>query len=288
MNKSTLLIVGFISALLFGMLSVYLLTKNPAPLIHLRDIPILMYHSIDRKGGRFSVTPEEFRSHLEKLYAAGFVTVPLADVLNRKEYLKTTKAVILRFDDSRISQFNYVRKKDGSYSINPECAVGIMLDFAQQYPRFGHHAVFCLIAHVCFGQPRFIEQKLQFLLNNGMELLNHGYYHVRITDALPRDIDNNFGKAMAYFQTVLENATTHIFAVAPPYGAVPQSEVARKRLRCFSYNSQCYPQRAILYAGRAFNFICPSPFSSDFDPYALPCLEVTSSNFDEILASLNK
>ena len=37
-------------------------------------------------------------------------------------------------------------------------------------------------------------------MHEGMELVNHGYYHVRLTHASPEDIDHNFGKAMAYWQ----------------------------------------------------------------------------------------
>ena len=166
-------------------------------------IPILIYHSVDHKGGRFSVSPEDFRSHLERLYKAGYVTVPLADVLNKKEYLKKQKSIVLRFDDSRPSQCNYLLDKNGTPSIDPESAVGIILDFYKEHPSFGKNALFALIAHVGFGQEPFIKEKMLFLLNHGMELANHGYYHVRITNYSPEEIDNNFGKAMAYWHTIL-------------------------------------------------------------------------------------
>jgi len=36
------------------------------------SIPVLMYHHIDEQGGRYSVTPDTFRSHLMHLYQHGY------------------------------------------------------------------------------------------------------------------------------------------------------------------------------------------------------------------------
>ena len=49
------------------------------------DIGILMYHNINDKKDRYSVTPEVFRTQLEKLYNAGYVTVPLRDVIAKRK-----------------------------------------------------------------------------------------------------------------------------------------------------------------------------------------------------------
>lgn len=249
-------------------------------------IPVLMYHSIDRKGGRFSISPEEFRSQLEKLYKAGFITAPLSDILAKKEYLKHQRVVLLRFDDSRRNQFNYLIDKHGTVTIDPDCALGILLDFYKTHHSFGKNALFCIIATEGFHQPKYLKRKLLFLLQEGMELANHGYYHVPITHASPEEIDANFGKAMAYWHKILGSAAEHIHYVAPPYGAVPQRHDSQMRLRCFEYKGISYPQVAILYAGRAYKKVIPLPFCGEFNPYEIPCFEVTKENFDSILSSL--
>ena len=252
-----------------------------------KGIPILMYHSVNTKKNRFSVSPDTFRSHLEKLYKAGFVTVPLKDVIERKDYLTRKKAVVLRFDDSRRDQCNYLIQEDGTPQLDPDCAVGIILDFYKKHPSFGKNACFCIIPTMCFQQPAYKKDKLLFLLSEGMELVNHGWDHVSIANATPEDIDNNFGRAMAYWDTVLGPQAAEIQTVAPPYGAQPVQPETVARLRCFSYKGVRYPQKAILYAGRKHHMITPPPTSAACDPYELPALEVTTEQFDEILAQIS-
>ena len=75
------------------------------------NIPILMYHTIGYKKDRYCVTPEEFRTHLEKLYNAGYVTAPLSDILAKKPHLKKQKVVVFRFDGAKLSQFNYTTER---------------------------------------------------------------------------------------------------------------------------------------------------------------------------------
>lgn len=246
-----------------------------------------MYHSINTRPNRFSVSPETFRSHLEKLHKAGFVTVPLKDVIERKEYLARTKAIVLRFDDSRRDQCNYLIQEDGTPQLDPDCAVGIILDFYKRHPSFGKHACFCIIPTMCFQQPPYKKEKLLFLLNEGMELVNHGWDHVSIVNATPEDIDNNFGKAMAYWDKLLGPLASEIQTVAPPNGTQPVRPDTLTRLRCFSYKGVSYSQKGILYAGRKHQAITPHPASAAFDPYELPAFEVTTETFDDILAHIS-
>ena len=131
-------------------------------------IPILTYHSIDYKKNRFSVTPEVLRSHLEKLYNAGYITAPLSDIIAKKSYLKKQKVVILRFDDSTKNQFNYIEGKNGKLLIDPKCAVGIYLIFIRSIHRFGKHCLSCCITAMLW--PTQISQKkaaLSFKLWHG-------------------------------------------------------------------------------------------------------------------------
>ena len=82
---------------------------------------------------------------------------------------------------------------------------------------------------------------------------------VSIANATPEDIDNNFGRAMAYWDTVLGPQAAEIQTVAPPYGAQPVQPETVARLRCFSYKGVRYPQKAILYAGRKHHMITLPP-----------------------------
>ena len=82
-------------------------------------------------------------------------------------------------------------------------------------------------------------------------------------------------------------ARKKIRSVVTPYGAVPKRKDTRDRLRKFAYKGVTYPQNAILYASisAGYNRIAPSPFSTEFDPYGLPAIEIGMTNFDKYLAS---
>ena len=251
---------------------------------HSKKIPILMYHSIDYGKGVMSVTPENFRSHLEKLYDKGYVTAKLEDIILDK--IKSEKPVVLRFDDSRASQFRYVKDGKGNAMIDKKCAVGIILDFYQQHKEFGKHAIFFVIPHVEFHQPEYTKQKLEFLLKEGMEIGNHGYYHEDLTYAKPEDIDKNFGKAMHRFEQILGENAKRIRIIATPYGSEPKYTETKKELREFKWQGKKYKTLGIVYAYGKYNKLCPSRSSEKFNQYELPSLEVTNKNFDKIMDML--
>jgi hypothetical protein len=240
-----------------------------------------------RSENRFSVTPELFRTHLEKLYQAGFVTAKLEDIMSKPEMVNNKKIVVLRFDDSRADQFRYVKDSNDALIVDPNCAVGILLDFYKAHPDFGKHAVFCVIALESFHQPRFIKEKHEFLLDHGLEIANHTYDHERLGHARADDVDREFGTAMVLWEKWLGPRAEEIKLIAPPFGAVPDSQAARERLQKFEWQGKQYKPLGILLAGRKYNYVCPYPTSKEFNRYALPSLEVTSKNFDEILREIS-
>ena len=252
-----------------------------------RGIAILMYHHIDNKKSRFSVSPQEFKEHLEKLFSAGFVTARLEDIIMRKPNLKNKKLVVLRFDDSKKSHIRYIKNTSGQRILDPECAVAILLDFYQKHPAFGKHALFCIVPHEEFHQPRYTTEKLLFLLSQSMELANHSYTHKKITYATVPDIDKEFGQAMAYWEQKIGPYAAAIKFVATPFGSRPLQVSAQKRLEEYSWAGKTYKPLGILYAGRRYTRLCSYPDDPAFDPYQLPSIEVTSTNFDTVLKYIN-
>lgn len=245
--------------------------------------PILMYHSIDYKNSRYSVSPENFKNHLVQLYNAGYRTARLEDIILKKVDPEKEKLVVLRFDDSRLSHFKYIKDLNNNVKIDPNCALQILLEFYSQHPRFGKNALFCVIAQEEFHQPQYTKQKFEFLISNGMEIANHGFSHKNLVFANEEDIDNEFGKAMDYWYKKIGSFAQYIKIIALPYGKPPNSIKAKKRLECFSYANKIYNPLAILYAGVRYNRLCPYPTSSNFNPYEIPCIEVTNNNFDQII-----
>jgi len=66
-----------------------------------RGIPVLLYHSVDNSGSVISITPSEFRAHMEYFHHSGYRTISLEEYL---KYLQADtklpqRAVVLTFDD---------------------------------------------------------------------------------------------------------------------------------------------------------------------------------------------
>jgi hypothetical protein len=160
-------------------------------------IPVLEYHLIvPEETNEFTRTPERLRRDLDSLYARGYRPVNMTDVLD-KEIQKLPKGfspVVLVFDDASPSQFRYI-ERNGQLEVDPNTAVGILLEFHRKHPDWPNKAVFCMLPAAQVGRSFFgdkgIEgqksewrfQKVKFLHEQGFELCNHTLYHARLDRA---------------------------------------------------------------------------------------------------------
>ncbi len=69
--------------------------------IEAKEIPILMYHSVDYTGGMYSVTPKKLESDIYALLQNGYTTVSFEDVIDYVYSNGTLpeKCVVITFDD---------------------------------------------------------------------------------------------------------------------------------------------------------------------------------------------
>ena len=97
-------------------------------------VPVLMYHRLlPDGGGDYDLTPDQFRAELTRLYRDHYRPVTAsALVTGRIDLPRGASPVVLTFDDSATSQAALL--EDGR--IDPDSAVGIMLEFAPGSPRF--------------------------------------------------------------------------------------------------------------------------------------------------------
>lgn len=187
----------------------------------LGQVMILMYHVIGDKEGQWSRTKENFRSDLQRLYELGYRTVLLSDFL--KGQIATpagTTPIVITFDDGTIGQFRYM-KQDGQVVVDPHCAVGIMLDFAKEHPEFGNAATFFINGHIPFGQEEYWQDKLQFLVDNGMEIGNHGYHHHQLSKLSDEEVEKELALLVDKVKQVLNNYKVESMAL--PYGSSPKN-----------------------------------------------------------------
>src|SRR3954469_19049974 len=112
-------------------------------------IPVLEYHVIttdQSQEAQFTRTVDDFKADLQWLYDHDFYVVPLKDVIADAISAPAGKhPVVLTFDDSTAGQFRYLIGADGSVSIDPDSAVGMMEAFYAAHPDFGRGGFFAVL-----------------------------------------------------------------------------------------------------------------------------------------------
>ena len=136
-------------------------------------IPILEYHSIGPKEYRWTRSTENFKKDLEWLYNNDYVLLSIEDYAHNSYPIPAgKKPVILTFDDGKTNHFRYLEDD----SIDPDCAVGILDQFYQEYPDFGSAAVFYLNRNP-FGPVAEAGKKIRYLYETGRQIGYHTLDH---------------------------------------------------------------------------------------------------------------
>ncbi|MFX4262843.1 putative glycoside hydrolase [Pelotomaculum propionicicum] len=136
----------------------------------LGQVPVFSYHQIDYDQSPLSRTPEEFRSDLQELYDRNYVLISLSDYITGSIDIPAGKSpAVLTFDGGSPGQFRLLEQQNGGPVPDPDSAVGILMDFSSKHPGFGHTATFFANAEP-FGQPQYLQDKLQMLNQWGFEI----------------------------------------------------------------------------------------------------------------------
>jgi peptidoglycan/xylan/chitin deacetylase (PgdA/CDA1 family) len=197
-----------------------------------------------------------FRKHLEWLDKKGFGLIGIDDYIsgNYKEYER--KPVLLTFDDSTAGQFRYKGR-----AIDPDCAVGILKDYSSRHPGFGHKAAFFIDFvdkqgnfQVPFGEKGKEKQKLEHMLELGMEIGNHTLLH---TDMKKGKDTRNSVQFCDYLIDLIAPSGKRYFAY--PYGSMPEHRVT-------DFDA--------VFA--AWGGVAPDIESKGFDKYAIPRIEINN------------
>ena len=233
----------------------------------LGKIPILEYHLIQPEKSVWARTAGEFRQDLELLYSSGYRSIALNDYIQGKIDIPAgTHPVIFTFDDSSPGQFRYL-VRNGKKEIDPDCAVGIFLEFKKRHNDFGMHATFFVLTgakepHKLFGQPEYESDKLKELVSLGFEIGNHTLWHAQLNKYSDDIVKNQLATAVKNTQAILPGYNVHTLAL--PFGVYPKDinlAVAG------TYHGIAYHNDAIL---RVAGGPAPSPFNSRWDPWRLP------------------
>ncbi|MDO5690122.1 MAG: polysaccharide deacetylase family protein [Tissierellia bacterium] len=239
------------------------------------QVMILMYHNIGPEEEEWVRTPENFRRDLENLYEKGYIPVRLTDFVQGKLDIPAGKTpYVITFDDARENNFRYL--EDGN--IDPNCAVGILLDFAKAHPDIQPHATFFANGEVPFRVKGEEQKKVAFLLENGMDLGNHTVDHPDFTDLHLEDTIHEVGHQAQYLESLLE-IDYKINTLALPFGSRPEEEAAKAAVVKGNYNGFEYENIAVLNVGWD---PVPSPYHKGFDPVQLNRIRASEIHVDNV------
>lgn len=246
---------------------------------------ILEYHLIQPEETRWGRSVVNFKQDLELLYQAGYRTISIGDYIDgRIDIPAGTKPVLLTFDDSSPGQFHYLIK-NGKKEIDPDCAVGILIDFNRKHSDFESKAVFFVLPeakqpHKLFGQPEFEADKLKELVALGFEVGNHTLWHANLGKYDAMTVQKQLAQSAEAVQKGVPGYT--IRSLALPFGIYPKDlQLAVKG----SFKGTSYHHEAILkVAGGAAS----SPFSTACDLLHLPRIQVPGPDFKYWLSRFEK
>lgn len=232
----------------------------------LGQIMVLEYHLIGYPEDTWRRTPENFRKDLKMLYEHDFYPISVQNLAAGIINVPAGKTpFVLTFDDSSAGQFRFLNN-NGKLKIDPDCAVGIMEQFKKTHKNFPITASFYVLPAIkpalrLFAQPEYKQQKLEWLIKNGYEIGNHGWYHV----ALNKLDDAGVQKHLAMF-------VKEIQAFIPGYQvkslALPLGMHAKNRILEVkgAFEGNNYTHEAVFLVGSA---VSVSPFASTFNRFAI-------------------
>jgi hypothetical protein len=242
----------------------------------LGKIIVLMYHNIGDEEKDWVRTPDNFKKDLNTLYTQGYRPLSLTDfatgnITTEQGYTP----IVITFDDARENNLRYL--EDGS--VDPECAVGILLAFHETHPDFPLEVTFFADGPSAFGSSDEEAAKINFIIEQGMDIGNHTLNHPNFKDADATKIQKEIGQQAQKLEAMIEAETYKVNTIALPFGSRPRADELEKYLHEGSYESVEYENLAILNVGSNPAY---SPFDERFNALSLPRVRASEMNVDNV------
>ena len=243
-------------------------------------VPILMYHRIAPQEADWTRSIDNFREDLKRLYELGYTLVNLGDFYDGRVVVPPGRSpVVLTFDDSTRAQFNYLVDDKGEVSIDPDCAVGMILEAAEKWPELGTAGTFYVNAFP-FGQRQFWQQKLQHLVELGFEIGNHTYSHPKLSQLTPRQVQEEIARLHSQIQEAVPDYTVR--SIALPYGLAPGERVLAVKGQ---WGDVAYDYSYILEVGAGPAF---APIHMNHNPLSMPRITAADEHLNRWLSWLEQ
>lgn len=234
------------------------------------QIMVVMYHNLADEPGSYATTPDLLRRDLNRLYEEGYRTISMTDFVtgNISVPLGTTP-VVLTFDDATLSNFYY---EDGE--IAKDSVVGILEAFYAEYPDFGRNAIFYTYSTNPFRERDLIQEKLDYLVENGYEIGNHSYGHKKLNTLDAQGIQKELALNEALIESYIEGYDMKHLCL--PYGIRP-AEALQQYLFEGSYEETTYNMISAVNVG--WNPV-KSPYHIDFNPKSINRITCGDDDFE--------
>ena len=239
-------------------------------------IMVLMYHNIGPVEEEWVRTPENFARDLQTLYDQGYRPISLRDYVTGKIHTpRGYTPVVLTFDDGNRNNFEYL--EDGS--ISSHSAVGILMDFHAAHPDFPLEATFFLTGDEPFGQKGRGAEKVQFLLDQGMDVGNHTRTHPNFKHTTAAELQLEIGGQVRLIEGMLEDPDYAVNTLALPFGVRPEDTELRTFLQSGTDEGVPYEMIAVLNVGWMPGL---SPYDEAFDPASIPRVRASETKVDGV------
>lgn len=246
----------------------------------LGEVMVVMYHGLGKKNSAYTRTVESFRQDLLTYYEMGFRPINLSDYVDGNVDVPAGMTpIVLTFDDGNKSNFNVIEKNEatGELSIDRDSAIGIIVEFNKQYPDWDLKGSFFLNGGTPFGQKEFVNDKVNWLVENGFEVGNHSFGHEDLTEQDAAGIQKSLGKNIQEIESRIENYTVNTLAL--PFGKRPKDQERYDLVTSGIYNEVPYSHKAILLVGWKPEV---SVFDKGFDPLAIMRVQSGDGDFQMI------
>jgi hypothetical protein len=261
-------------------------------------IPVLEYHLVGEREGRWSRNYERFQRDLELLHARGYRPITVRQMVSGEIDLPAgLSPVVITFDDASPGQFRYL-EENGQLRVDPRSAVGIWDAFAAKHPEWKGGGTFCVLTaasegHALFGEKNIQGQrsewrhrKVRYLVEQGHEICNHTLYHVNLARAGSALGQEQIARAQLAVDSAVSGYRTTSFAL--PLGEWPAD---RSILRAGSW-TEPRSGRVVRYEFNAVLMVAGGPSRSpkdpQFDPMRIPRVQVFGDELERTLEQLDR
>ena len=261
-------------------------------------IPVLEYHLIGERDGRWARSWERFARDLEILHERGYRPITVRQLVRGEIDLPAgLSPVVITFDDASPGQFRYI-ERDGQLDVDPRSAVGIWDAFAAKHPEWKGGGTFCVLTaasegHALFGEKgiqgqrsEWRHRKVRYLVEQGHEVCNHTLYHVNLARASAAFGTEQIARAQLAVDSAVSGYRMTSFAL--PLGEWPADRSILRSGRWTDPRSGREVRYAIDAILMGAGGPARSPKDTLFDPLRIPRGQVFGDELERTLDQLDR